>query len=173
MYKLRELQKDDIPEINSWRNNKILIDFLGAPYRYINIEVEYKWYENYMVNRNNTVRCAIVEKEKDSDILGLVSLANINTTNQSAIFHIMIGNQIDRGKGIGFFATKEMLNHAFNNMNLNRVELTVLEDNFRAIELYKKVGFLKEGIKRKSIYKNGKYVNVIMMAILKEDFRNY
>src|SRR5690606_37884375 len=141
MYKLRELQKDDIPSINNWRNNRDLIVYLGAPYRYINIDVEYKWYEGYLNNRNNTIRCAIVEKGKEEDILGLVSLTNINMINQSAIFHIMIGDKSNREKGIGFFATTEILTHAFNNVNLNRIELTVLEGNKRAIRLYEKVGF--------------------------------
>lgn len=38
-----------------------------------------------------------------------------------------------------------MLEHAFSNMNLHRVELAVLEDNRRARALYEKVGFVEEG----------------------------
>ncbi len=170
MYKLRELQKEDIPIINKWRNTRELIRYLGAPYRYINLDVEYKWYENYLNNRNNTIRSAIVMEGKENEILGLVSLTNINTINQSAVFHIMIGDQNNRQKGIGFFATTEILKHAIKDMNLNRIELTVLESNTRAIKLYEKVGFKKEGIKRKSVYKDGEFVDMIMMAILEEEY---
>jgi len=74
------------------------------------------------------------------------------------------------GKGIGYFATTEILNHAFNNINLNRIELGVLESNARALKLYEKVGFKREGVKHQSIYKNGKFVDMIIMAILKEEF---
>ena len=171
MYKLRELQKEDITIINMWRSKRELIEKLEAPYRYINLETEYKWYENYLNNRGNTIRCAIVEEKNEDNILGLVSLINVNTINRSATFHIMIGEQHNRRKGLGLFAANEILKHGFSDMNLNRIELTVLETNIPAIKLYEIVGFKKEGIKRKSIYKEGKYVNTIMMAVLKDEYK--
>lgn len=170
MYKLRELRKEDIPKINKWRNDIELINYLGAPFRYLNLDVDYRWYDNYMKSRNETIRCAIVETEDEDNALGIVSLTNCNFINRSAEFHIMIGDTEDRGKGSGYFATTEIVNHGFNNMNLNRIELGVLESNTRAIRLYEKVGFKREGVKRQSTYKNGVFVNMIMMSILKDDF---
>ena len=169
MYKLRELERKDLTIINSWRNDYELIEQLGAPFRYINLEVDQKWFDCYMSNRGNQVRCAIVEENKD-DILGLVSLVSVNQMNQSAELHIMIGDKENQGKGIGSFAVKEMLNHAFFNMNLNRVELTVIENNKRAIHLYEKNGFVYEGRKRKARYKGGKFMDMLMYAVLRDDF---
>ena len=174
MYKLRELKKEDIIDINKWRNNRELISYLGAPYRYINIDVDYAWYEDYLKIRNNTIRCAIVECSNVEKILGLVSLTNVNRMDHSAVFHIMIGDMDKRGKGIGFYATTEMLKHAFLDINLNRVELTALENNMRALKMYEKVGFKREGMKREAIYKEGKFINVIMMSLLRNEyFDNY
>ena len=56
-------------------------------------------------------------------------------------------------------------------MNMQRIELNVLEDNQRAIHLYEKVGFVKEGIKRRAKYKNGKFVNMLNYSILKDEYR--
>ena len=168
MLKLRELNENDLSTINSWRNDKDLIDNLGAPFRFIGLEVDKHWYENYMNNRNIAVRCAIVD-ESDK-ILGLVSLTSIDQLNQSAEFHIMIGSSENQGIGIVTFAVNEMLKQAFYNLNLQRIELTVLENNERAKHLYEKCGFKFEGIKRKSNYKNGVFVNMQMYAILKEEF---
>ena len=123
-----------------------------------------------MQKRDTTIRCAIVEATGEDNILGLVSLTDINFINRSAVFHIMIGDMENRGKDIGYFATTEILKHAFNNVNPNRIDVGVLESNTRALKLYEKIGFKREGVKRQSIYKNGKYVNMIMMAILKESF---
>ena len=169
MYKLREIEKKDLVVINSWRNDVDLISCLGATFRYINIDVDLKWFDNYMANRSNSVRCAVVEKDND-DILGLVSLVSIDHINQSAEFHIMIGNQEKQGKGIGTFAVKAMLDHAFNNLNLHRIELTVLEDNKRAQHVYEKCGFVKEGVRRKAKYKNGKFVDMYVYSVLKEEY---
>ena len=90
--------------------------------------------------------------------------------NQTAELHIMIGDKENQGKGIGSFAVKEMLNHAFFNMNLNRVELTVIENNKRAIHLYEKNGFVYEGRKRKARYKGGEFMDMLMYAVLRDDF---
>ena len=167
MIKLRELERKDISEINTWRNQNELIDMLGAPFRFINLEVDIKWYEDYMGNRGNTVRCAIVEE--NDKILGLISLTNIDFINRSAQLHIMIGLEENRNKGLGTFALSEMLAHAFYNMNLERVELTVLESNKRAQHLYEKAGFVLEGRQRNALYKNGKFVDMLMYSILRSD----
>lgn len=169
MYKLRELEKRDLPEINKWRNDPALISCLGAPFRFINLDVDMRWFESYMSNRNGCIRCAITTTESD-DILGLVSLTNIDYIERNAVFHIMIGDSSNQGKGIGSFAVEAMLYHAFKNMNLHRVELTVLSTNKRAIHLYEKAGFIKEGTKRSANFKNGEYIDVYCYAILGNEF---
>ncbi len=170
MLRLRELQREDMPEINRWRNDPELIAGLGAPYRYINLDVDNGWYDSYLRSRGTCVRCAIVEEGTESQILGLVSLTGIDPVHQSAELHLMIGKAENRGRGLGTFAVRTMLRHAFENLNLHRVSLGVLESNSAAISLYEKVGFVREGVKRQSHYKNGKFVSMILMSILREEF---
>lgn len=168
MYRLRELEREDIPAINSWRSDKDLIESLGATFRYINKEVDYNWFDNYLANRGNNIRCSILNEA--DQLIGLVSLTNIDRLNQSAFFHIMIGKSSKRSKGIGSYATNEILNHALYDMNMNRVELSVLASNERAIALYEKVGFKKEGVERQAVFKNGRFADMVSMAILKDEF---
>ena len=52
---------------------------------------------------------------------------------------------------------------------MNRLWLSVLEYNLRAINLYKKIGFTQEGVSREAIFKNGKFENYVMMSLLKSD----
>ena len=118
--------------------------------------VDEKWFDSYMANRHNTVRCAIVTEESD-DILGLVSLTGIDQLNQSVTFHIMIGNNDNRNKGIGTFDVNEMLKYAFNNLHLNRVEIDVLASNNRAIHVYEKAGFVRERVMRSTVFKKGEF----------------
>ena len=59
-----------------------------------------------------------------------------------------------------------MLNHAFNDLNLNRIQLRVLENNESAINLYKAVGFKEEGLLREVVIKNNEYQNMFIMSIL-------
>ncbi|MBR4833504.1 MAG: GNAT family N-acetyltransferase [Thermoguttaceae bacterium] len=169
-FKLRELERVDLTTINAWRNDPGLIEWLGAPFRYINFEVDSNWYARYLSKRENQVRCAIVRSDAPLEILGLVSLVSVDHTNRSAELHIMIGDKRNRGRGLGTFAVRSILRHAFYNMNLRRVELTVLETNEAARRLYEKCGFVREGVKREAKYKNGKYVNMWQYGILKSEF---
>lgn len=169
MYQLRELERKDFAAISRWNKDMELIALLGAPYRYINYDVDVKWFENYVDNCNSAIRCVIVEDVCD-EILGLVSLTRIDFFNQCAEFHIMIGEKSNQGKGIGTFAVKKMIDHAFYNMNLQRVEVSVMESNDRARHLYEKCGFIYEGRKRKANYKNGEYSDMLLYAILRDEY---
>lgn len=169
MFRLREIERKDLRAINQWRNDSDLLFYLEAPYRFISNDVDEKWYDNYLHNRDKQVRCAIVSDESD-DILGLVSLTDIDSINQSAKLHIMVGKEENRGKGLGTFAVTEIVKHAFLNLNIQRIELSTLEYNIKAQKLYEKVGFLREGIKRKSIYKNGQWVDQYIYGLLKDEF---
>lgn len=167
MYKLREIEKSDLIIINRLRSDKELMSCLVSPFRYINFETDEKWYSNYMQNRDKNVRCAVIDENET--VMGFVYLTNIDWNNRTCVFGIMVLPEF-QGKGVGKFAIKEMINHAFINMNLHRIELRVLATNDRAIKLYEKNGFVREGCLRKSNYKNGEYVDMFVYSLLKEDY---
>lgn len=167
---LREICSNDLRTINKWRNDPELIAQLVAPFRYINAETDKSWFDTYMANRESNIRCAICPSISTDEIIGSIGLLNINSINRTADFYLMIGDKKNQGKKVGYEATMQILKHAFLNLNLNRIELTLLETNKRAMNLYEKVGFKKEGIQRQAVYKNGKYLSLVCMAILREEF---
>lgn len=166
---LRELTSKDIDVINQWRNDPSTVDMLGAPFRFINKEVDELWFENYLKNRSNNVRLAICETGTGLT-LGAAYLLNIDWLSRNAEYAIWLGNKNNRGNGIGTKVTKLVLKHAFNDLNLHRIYLTLLESNFVALSLYGNMGFIKEGLLRDAIFKNGAYHNLITMSILNYDF---
>ncbi|MGV1857398.1 GNAT family N-acetyltransferase [Rhizobium rhizogenes] len=72
-----------------------------------------------------------------------------------------------RGRGLGQRLIETTL-QAARNAGFVRVELSVHADNARAIALYERVGFVREGIARKSACIDGRYIDTINMAILSE-----
>jgi ribosomal protein S18 acetylase RimI-like enzyme len=70
-----------------------------------------------------------------------------------------------RGQGLGRRLMQEALDasHAF---GFARVELNVRDDNSRAIALYRRLGFVVEGTKRRAILVDDTYHNLVMMALL-------
>ena len=165
---IREIKLSDIKTINTWRNSQQEVEFLCTNFRFINEEIDQEWYKNYLENRFENIRLAICSDNKE--LIGLIYILNIDYINRNAELSIWIGNSIDRRKGYGEFGCKAALDHAFNNINLNKIYLKVLETNGAAVSLYKKLGFKIDGISRESLFKNGKYLNVIEMSILKSEF---
>ena len=169
MYALRELERADLPAINAWRRDPELIARLGAPYRFIGPEVDERWFDAYLQKRGSTIRCAIVEQDAPETILGLVTLADIDWVHRGCELHIMIGPAAQRGRGAGSFAVKAILDHAFDDMGLERVQVLVLQDNAPAIGLYRKCGFRQEGCLRHAAYKGGVWKDMLVMSVLREE----
>jgi RimJ/RimL family protein N-acetyltransferase len=70
-----------------------------------------------------------------------------------------------RGQGIGWRLVEKTLDAACD-LGLSRIELTVREDSATAIALYKKFGFVAEGVQRNAFKVDGQYQNFVMMALL-------
>lgn len=98
-------------------------------------------------------------------VVGAVSL-HLNAHQRSrhcAHVGIMVHHDY-QGKGVGRKLMDYILDLADNWLMLVRVDLNVLADNKRAIKLYESCGFVKEGVKKYIIIKNGKYADLILMA---------
>ena len=57
----------------------------------------------------------------------------------------------------------------FKNYGLHRIELEVLFENKRAQYVYEKCGFVKEGVKHQSVFKNGKFCDMLIYSLLNEN----
>jgi putative acetyltransferase len=70
------------------------------------------------------------------------------------------------GKGIGTALLQALLEAADKWLDVKRVELTVFADNERAIRLYERHGFVREGTMRAYAFRDGQYVDTLAMARL-------
>jgi len=75
------------------------------------------------------------------------------------------------GKGYGSEIMKCLLEHAFMEMGFHRLSLSVFASNTRAVELYKRLGFLEEGRTREGIWQDGGWVDVIQMGLLDREWK--
>jgi RimJ/RimL family protein N-acetyltransferase len=169
MIQLRELQRTDLPTINRWRQDRALTDQLGAPHRFIGLEIDERWFDAYLSRRGTDVRLAVC-MEGRHDPIGLVSLTGIDPVHRHAEFHILLGDREAHGNGAGTAATTAMLHHAFQDLNLHRVYLSVLAGNAAALRVYEKAGFRLEGTAREAAFKSGAYQDLLLMGILASEF---
>ncbi len=166
MCKLEIVEENHLQKLKEWINNPLVHDYI-QPRTPLTIEEIRK---KYLFPPSDMKNIHYIILSEESVPVGVVSLKNLHFVNRRAELSIFIGEDKYRGKGYGKCATIEILRFAFVKLNLNKVFLEVYEFNKNAVELYKKIGFKTEGNLKSHSYKNGKYRNLLIMGIFREEF---
>jgi len=129
----------------------------------ISVEEEKAWINNHLNDPNSILLIA----ELDNKVIGLL---DFSAKSKKKIAHIgELGISVHpsyQGIGIGQKITESFLEWAIKNDQVEKVFLNVFATNERAINLYKKLGFVEEGRHIKAIKQlNGEYVDLIQMYI--------
>ncbi len=107
--------------------------------------------------------------EADGECIGTCGLFNIDLNARHAELGIGIGAKEYWGKGYGREAVGLLLDYAFRLRNLRRVWLEVHSANERAIRAYSSCGFVEEGRMREHVWLGGRYVDNVIMGVLREE----
>ena len=166
--KLRNLKEKDVNGMLEWMHSDETKDIFVKDFNLLTKEQVLDFIIN-LSNNDNELHYACVDD--NDNYLGTISLKNIDKNDKSAELAISFRKQA-QGTGAASFAMKEILMEAFNELNLNKVYLCVLETNKRAIAFYNKTGFKLEKISKNYINKNNKDINLLWYQILADDFKN-
>lgn len=164
---LRPHKLSDAPNWVKWFADEEVTRYLTA--QPVNLEQERKWIKS---TRKARISVFLAIETKAGKHIGSVSLRNVDGISHHAVLGVIIGNKDYWGEGYGHEVTELILDYAFKKKKLNKVYLLVRLEHKKAIALYKKIGFKKEGLLKKHLYKNGKYHDCYQMYILKKDFLN-
>lgn len=167
---LRELKLSDAEDRYRWCLDKEVTAYLNIPDKYppFTLEETKQWIVKCMNKTNGYDQKAILDE--NGKHIGWIDLKNIDRLNKHAELGIAIGEKSYWGKGYGMAAMKEMLDYGFHQLGLNKIWLRVDIDNQRAIQSYKRMGYVEEGILRQDRLRNGKFIDRLRMSILKEEF---
>ena len=165
---LRPLMIKDYIYFFKWLNDPQVLQFIGF-YLPASEMKEKKWVEEYSLKNNSLEVLFIIETASDSVVIGFCVIGKINYKDCNAEFTVIIGDSSYWGKGIGQEASKLLIKYAFNQLNLHRLYTGVYSFNNKSLKLIERLGFKKEGRQRQSIYKNGKYHDIILFGLLKEE----
>ena len=163
---LSPVNTDDAETYVRWMNDPAVAINFGQYPQVVSSTNELNW---LFEPPNDIQRYAMILTDGD-EMIGCISLQNIDHKNRNAFIGIFIGEAERRNKGYGAEAMRLLLGYAFRTMNLNAVMLSVHEDNIGGITCYKKVGFKEAGRRREWVYKDGQYVDVVYMDILAREF---
>ena len=166
--RLRALAEEDTEDCWRWFNDREMVQHLESRYP-ISRLTERETIERMMKPQANDKVFAI-EALDGGLYLGNVGLHRISWEDRRATLGIFIGEKKYWGKGYGTDATRAIMRFGFDQMNLNRIELQVFDDNERGIRCYEKVGFVREAVQRQYRYREGRYIDAIIMSILRDEY---
>jgi len=109
---------------------------------------------------------------KNDEIIGHICYYKTSLHRDSLEIGSVIYNTEDRVKGIGSEAIKLFVNFLFNTKKINRLQVAIMPDNIPAIKTVEKLGFVFEGTLRKSVYIKGKYHDINLFSLLKDEYFN-
>jgi putative acetyltransferase len=100
-------------------------------------------------------------------VIGCLGLERFENRRSHAGQFGMAVHDAYAGRGAGTALLAAAIDLADNWLNLKRLELSAYADNARAVALYERFGFEREGINRAYAWRNGAYVDSISMARLR------
>ena len=171
--RLRAIERADLPRFVAWLNDPEVRSHLYA-FAPLSLADEERWFEGLGKDPRQRV-FAIEAHEEGAEgrwaLLGGCGLHEIDLRNGRAGLGIYLGERAARGKGAGTEAMRLLLDFAFGELRLHRVELEVYEENARARAVYEKLGFVVEGRRRDAIFKGGEYKSPVVMSLLEDEHR--
>ncbi len=169
--RLRHVEREDLPRFVDWLNDPEVRQGLAMHLPISQVEEE-QWFEN-ILKRDNDERPLVIEvKGQDGwTMIGNSGFFNIDWRNRCAELGIFIGNKTFWNQGYGTETMGLLLHHGFTTLNLHRIFLRVYEENPRAVRAYEKAGFVREGCMRQAEFRDGKYLDVLLMSVLRPEWQ--
>ncbi len=166
---LRAMTREDLPSLARFENDlAFVIAGGGDPPEPVPLERLQRDFDGEVADPPpHKIEFAI---EADGEYIGRCGLYNIDRTARHAELGIGIGPREYWGRGYGREAVALLLDYAFRLRNLRRVWLEVHGENERGIRAYKACGFAEEGRMREHVWLAGRYVDNVIMGVLREEW---
>lgn len=162
--KLRIINISDIEKIRTWRNS-VLIRNVSFNKNYITAEMQIKWFEDLQGNKSQ-IHWIIIINGVDA---GYAAIKNIDLLNKRCEFaSLYIGEPQFLLNGAGAIIEYKILDYIYIQYpEINKIYCEVLGFNHKVIKLHKKFGFVIEGELKEHYLIEGKFDNVILLALFK------
>jgi RimJ/RimL family protein N-acetyltransferase len=168
---LRAIEEEDLELLNKWANDPVTQDGIGDLHFPSSMDFHRSWFQNL---KNDRLNQRFVVDVPEVGIIGISSIMNIDWRNRRAWHGLLIGESGHRRKGYGIDAIMATMRYAFDELNLERLEGSMIEYNKLSISSYcgKRLGWKQEGRRRNYFFRHGRYWDQILVGVTKQDYRN-
>ena len=130
------------------------------------------YFSVYIKEANNEKSIVLAIMHTKDGHIGNISLQNISQIDRNAEFAIIIGNKKYWNKKTAYRASFQIIYHGFLKLNLNKIYCGTAKSNIGMNKLAKKLGMKREGCRKKQLFLNGKFDDLIEYGIMRKQFVN-
>jgi RimJ/RimL family protein N-acetyltransferase len=168
---LRSVEREDLPILSAF-NNDLEVELASGgdppvPQSFERLQMRYD--ESLRRGERDGCHFAI---ESEGKVLGVCDLFHFDETAHTCELGIIIGDKGYWGRGYGREAIDLLLQYAFQYRNLHKVWLQVNANNKRAMSAYHACGFVEEGRQRSHVWSDGRYVDLVLMGVLRDEWKS-
>jgi len=162
---LRDTTENDRDLIRRWRNQSDVAEWMYTDHE-IGAAEHAAWLTRHLASA--TDRSWIIEW--DGTPVGSVNLAAIDAEQRRCEWGIYLAESRARGTGAADGAAFVSLDQAFGPLALDRVDCAAMAGNERAIGVYERMGFRREGLRRAYVRKGGQRLDVVELGLLASEW---
>ncbi|MFE5185368.1 GNAT family N-acetyltransferase [Streptomyces sp. NPDC056628] len=164
---LRPFTEDDAAVMAEIIEDPDVVRFTGEPPAGLTEERLRSWYGSRS-GQTDRLDLAVTDRAT-GELVGEVVLYEWDARARGCTFRTLIGPR-GRGRGLGTEATRLIVGHGFEQLGLHRIELEAYGHNARALRVYEKVGFVREGVRREADFRDGRWLDWVLMALLAREW---
>ncbi|WLQ44000.1 GNAT family protein [Streptomyces laculatispora] len=152
-----------------WKNDTEIQRLSGDERRAFTREEAAATLERWMRPSDDIVHLAIGLAGR-AEPIGFLHLALIERAHRRCRLGIVIGEKDLWGRGYGQLAAARAVDHAFDVLGLDRITAEVFADNPRSVRMFENLGFVREGVMRESIQRDGQRVDELIFGLLRHEW---
>jgi RimJ/RimL family protein N-acetyltransferase len=107
--------------------------------------------------------------EVEGEPIGALAFSVANRRSRIADLHAVMLHPDHRGRGLGVEATRLLVRHLVFDLGYHRVQLEVYGFNERALALFERAGFVREGVRRRAYDRHGDWADGVVFGLVRED----
>lgn len=164
---LKPVEESELNDLLELQWDKDIMKFMN--FKPLSYENQKEWLKS--LGKNNIAFSIYLKTENSTMIIGLTTLNQIDHFHQRAGWGMKLKSEF-QSKGIGFETSMILLHFGFSYLNLIKIHGDILYDNIANRRMCEKIGAKEEGILANHYYQKGKFRNVVLVGIFKEEFYN-
>ncbi len=168
---LRPIQLADSALIFTYRSNSTINQYQGwVPKTIDDVRDFIANRTSPEINLSGTWFQLVIIKMDKNELIGDIGVHFLDSDEHSVELGITM-NPNHHGKGFATEALNEVINFLFNQMHKTRITASIDPRNLKSIQFFKRLGFRKEAHFKQSIFVNDEWVDDLIYAILKDEWK--